>query len=60
MSQSSILFHETYSQAARDGLESYDEVLKTFQEKQGLPQNGWTAPISQRVENATALKGRAD
>jgi hypothetical protein len=34
--------------------------LKTFQEKQGLPQSGWTAPISQRVENAAALKGRAE
>ncbi|KAA1233299.1 MULTISPECIES: NADPH-dependent oxidoreductase [Agrobacterium tumefaciens complex] len=58
--QSSILFHETYSEAARDDLDSYDAVLKTFQEKQGLPQNGWTAPISQRVENAAALKGRAE
>ncbi|WP_107677069.1 NADPH-dependent oxidoreductase [Agrobacterium sp. LAD9] len=58
--QSSILFHETYSEDARDDLDSYDAVLKTFQEKQGLPQNGWTAPISQRVENAAALKGRAE
>ncbi|KJF71059.1 NADPH-dependent oxidoreductase [Agrobacterium arsenijevicii] len=58
--QSSILFHETYSEAARDDLDSYDEVLKVFQQKQGLPQNGWTAPIAQRVQNADALKGRAE
>ncbi|WCK68901.1 NADPH-dependent oxidoreductase [Agrobacterium tumefaciens] len=58
--QSSILFHETYSDAARDDLDSYDAVLKTFQEKQGLPQNGWTAPIAQRVKDTDALKGRAE
>jgi hypothetical protein len=34
--------------------------LKVFQEKQGLPQNGWTAPIAKRVQDAEALKGRAD
>jgi nitroreductase len=58
--QSSILFHETYSGVGPDDLNTYDEVLKVFQEKQGLPQNGWTAPIAQRVENADALKGRAE
>lgn len=60
LSQSSVLFHETYSEPAHDDLNSYDEVLKVFQEKQGLPQNGWTGPIAQRVENAAALKGRAE
>ncbi len=58
--QSSILFHETYSEAGGDDLNAYDEVLKVFQEKQGLPQNGWTAPIAKRVQDAEALKGRAD
>ncbi len=58
--QSSVLFRETYSGTEQHDLDSYDEVMKVFQERQGLPEYGWTAPIAKRIENAEALKGRAD
>ncbi|KQO75002.1 NADPH-dependent oxidoreductase [Rhizobium sp. Leaf262] len=58
--QSSVLFHETYAGTPEKDLSAYDDVLKAFQVKQKLPQAGWTGPISKRVENAAALKGRAE
>ncbi|WHA43474.1 NADPH-dependent oxidoreductase [Agrobacterium larrymoorei] len=58
--QSSVLFHETYSGTPETDLGAYNDVLKAFQVKQKLPQAGWTALISKRVENAAALKGRAE
>lgn len=58
--QSSVLFHETYSKGPVEDLNAYDDVLKGFQAKQNLPQTGWTGPIAKRVENADALKGRAE
>ncbi|WP_320194456.1 NADPH-dependent oxidoreductase [Agrobacterium rosae] len=58
--QSSVLFHETYSGTPEADLGAYDDVLKAFQAKQNLPQSGWTGPIAKRVENADALKGRAE
>lgn len=58
--QSSVLFRETYSGTEQHDLDSYDEVMKVFQERQGLLEYGWTAPIAKRIENAEALKGRAD
>lgn len=57
--QSSILFHETYSESSETDLETYDDVMKAFQVKQNLPQSGWTAAIAKRVKNAEALSGRA-
>lgn len=58
--QSSVLLHETYAGTPETDLGAYDDVLKAFQVKQKLPRAGWTAPISKRVENAEALKGRAE
>lgn len=58
--QSSVLFHETYAGTTETDLGTYDDVLKAFQAKQKMPQAGWTAPISKRIENAEALKGRAE
>lgn len=45
LSQSSILFHETYSEPAHDDLNSYDEVLKVFQENRACPKMAGQGPL---------------
>jgi len=57
--QSTVLFHETYSETSQIDLKTYDDVLREFQVKQKMPESGWTAPIAKRIENAEALNGRA-
>ncbi|MCX8999673.1 NADPH-dependent oxidoreductase [Rhizobiaceae bacterium BDR2-2] len=58
--QSAVLFHERYGETTKADLDAYDERLKVFQQRQTLPQSGWTGPVAKRVENAAALKGRAE
>jgi nitroreductase len=56
--QSAVLFRETYGEVRREDLDRYDETMAVFQDKQKLPQTGWTGVIAKRIENAAALKGR--
>lgn len=57
--QSAVLFRERYGETDKADLAAYDERLKVFQKGQNLPQAGWTGVVAKRVENAAAIKGRA-
>ena len=39
-------------------MESYDGVLRRFQEEQGMPVQDWTAQALNRVKGAPSLAGR--
>jgi len=57
--QSAVFFREQYGEVRPEDLASYDDALKTFQQKQKLPVTGWTSVIAKRIENEAALKGRS-
>jgi nitroreductase len=58
--QDAVLFRERYEwdERQRQAVAAYDERIRAFQREQGLPEQGWTVPVGNRVRSATSLNGR--
>jgi nitroreductase len=57
--QSVVVHRERYAPADEaSGIAAYDEILRRFQESQGIPAVGWREAVLNRLGSARALNGR--
>jgi nitroreductase len=58
--QAAVLFRERYADGdhQHQAVESYDRLLRTFQQEEGLKPQDWSVQASDRVRDAAALSGR--